>query len=75
MEPLEIGVLLSGSGTNLQAIIDAVRDEGLPMDIWSGAEAVCGRSADSRRSSITSSSASCRSFRLSRRCSVWCSGI
>ena len=26
MEPLKIGVLLSGSGTNLQAIIDAVRD-------------------------------------------------
>ena len=33
MEPLKIGVLLSGSGTNLQAIIDAVRDEGLPVDI------------------------------------------
>ena len=32
-EPLKIGVLLSGSGTNLQAIIDAVRDEGLPVDI------------------------------------------
>ena len=33
MEPLKIGVLLSGSGTNLQAIIDAVRDDGLPVDI------------------------------------------
>lgn len=32
-EPLKIGVLLSGSGTNLQAIIDAVRDDGLPADI------------------------------------------
>lgn len=30
---LKIGVLLSGSGTNLQAIIDAVADEGLPVDI------------------------------------------
>lgn len=32
-EPLKIGVLLSGSGTNLQALIDAVRDDGLPVDI------------------------------------------
>ena len=32
-EPLKIGVLLSGSGTNLQAIIDAVRDDGLPVEI------------------------------------------
>ena len=32
-ELLKIGVLLSGSGTNLQAIIDAVRDDGLPVDI------------------------------------------
>ena len=31
-EPLKIGVLLSGSGTNLQAIIDAA-GEGLPVDI------------------------------------------
>ena len=31
-EPLKIGVLLSGSGTNLQAIIDAAA-EGLPVDI------------------------------------------
>ena len=31
-EQLKIGVLLSGSGTNLQAIIDAA-DEGLPVDI------------------------------------------
>ncbi|MDO4290925.1 MAG: phosphoribosylglycinamide formyltransferase [Eggerthellaceae bacterium] len=30
---LKIGVLLSGSGTNLQAIIDAVRDEALPVEI------------------------------------------
>lgn len=30
---LKIGVLLSGSGTNLQAIIDAVTAEGLPVDI------------------------------------------
>ena len=29
-EPLKIGVLLSGSGTNLQAIIDAAA-EGLPV--------------------------------------------
>lgn len=32
-EPLKIGVLLSGSGTNLQAIIDAVAYEDLPVDI------------------------------------------
>ena len=32
VEPLKIGVLLSGSGTNLQAIIDAA-GEGLPVDI------------------------------------------
>lgn len=32
-EPLKIGVLLSGSGTNLQAIIDEVRDGALPIDI------------------------------------------
>ena len=31
-EPLKIGVLLSGSGTNLQAIIDAAA-EGLPVEI------------------------------------------
>ena len=31
--PLKIGVLLSGSGTNLQAIIDEVRDVALPVDI------------------------------------------
>lgn len=31
-EPLRIGVLLSGSGTNLQAIIDAAA-EGLPVEI------------------------------------------
>lgn len=31
-EPLKIGVLLSGSGTNLQAIIDAA-GEGLPVEI------------------------------------------
>ena len=31
-EPLNIGVLLSGSGTNLQAIIDAAA-EGLPVEI------------------------------------------
>lgn len=33
VEPLKIGVLLSGSGTNLQAIIDAVRNDGLPVSI------------------------------------------
>ncbi|RDB62600.1 phosphoribosylglycinamide formyltransferase [Gordonibacter sp. 28C] len=33
MDNLKIGVLLSGSGTNLQAIIDAVRDDGLPVDV------------------------------------------
>ena len=32
-EPLKIGVLLSGSGTNLQAIIDAVANDGLPVDV------------------------------------------
>ena len=32
-EVLEIGVLLSGSGTNLQAILDAVRNEGLPVEV------------------------------------------
>ncbi|MCD8316384.1 MAG: phosphoribosylglycinamide formyltransferase [Eggerthellaceae bacterium] len=32
-EPLRIGVLLSGNGTNLQAIMDAIRDDGLPVDI------------------------------------------
>lgn len=32
-EPLKIGVLLSGGGTNLQAIIDAVDEDGLPVDI------------------------------------------
>lgn len=31
-EPLKIGVLLSGSGTNLQAIVDAAA-EGLPVEI------------------------------------------
>ena len=33
VDNLKIGVLLSGSGTNLQAIIDAVRDDGLPVSI------------------------------------------
>lgn len=32
-QPLKIGVLLSGSGTNLQAIIDEVRGAALPVDI------------------------------------------
>ena len=32
-QPLKIGVLLSGGGTNLQAIIDEVRDAALPVDI------------------------------------------
>ena len=32
-EVLKIGVLLSGSGTNLQALLDAVRDEGLPVEV------------------------------------------
>lgn len=32
-EPLKIGVLLSGSGTNLQAVIDAIANDGLPVDI------------------------------------------
>lgn len=32
-QPLKIGVLLSGSGTNLQAIIDEVRDAALPVEI------------------------------------------
>lgn len=31
--PLKIGVLLSGSGTNLQAIMDAIRNEELPAEI------------------------------------------
>lgn len=33
MANLKIGVLLSGSGTNLQAIIDAIRDDALPVEI------------------------------------------
>ena len=32
-EPLNIGVLLSGSGTNLQAIIDGIQQDGLPVRI------------------------------------------
>lgn len=32
-EPLKIGVLLSGSGTNLQAIIDAIAHDALPVEI------------------------------------------
>lgn len=32
-KPLKIGVLLSGSGTNLQAIIDAAAHDGLPVDV------------------------------------------
>lgn len=32
-EALKIGVLLSGGGTNLQAIIDEVRDAALPVEI------------------------------------------
>ncbi|WP_080799055.1 phosphoribosylglycinamide formyltransferase [Arabiibacter massiliensis] len=32
-EKLKIGVLLSGSGTNLQAIIDSIAGEGLPVEI------------------------------------------
>lgn len=31
--PLKIGVLLSGSGTNLQAIIDAIAHDGLPVEV------------------------------------------
>ncbi|MEA5018862.1 MAG: phosphoribosylglycinamide formyltransferase [Gordonibacter sp.] len=31
--PLKIGVLLSGGGTNLQAIIDAIANENLPVEI------------------------------------------
>lgn len=31
--PMKIGVLLSGSGTNLQAIIDAISKEDLPIEI------------------------------------------
>lgn len=30
---LKIGVLLSGSGTNLQAILDAIADDGLPVEV------------------------------------------
>lgn len=33
MANLKVGVLLSGSGTNLQAIIDAIRDDGVPAEI------------------------------------------
>lgn len=33
LSPLKIGVLLSGSGTNLQAIMDAIRNDGLPAEI------------------------------------------
>ncbi len=32
-ENLKIGVLISGSGTNLQAIIDAIADDDLPVEI------------------------------------------
>ncbi len=32
-DKLKIGVLLSGSGTNLQAIIDAIAQDGLPVEI------------------------------------------
>lgn len=32
-DPLKIGVLISGSGTNLQAIIDAIEADGLPVEI------------------------------------------
>lgn len=32
-DKLKIGVLLSGSGTNLQAIIDAIAEDGLPVEI------------------------------------------
>lgn len=33
VEELRIGVLLSGGGTNLQAIIDSIADEGLPVEV------------------------------------------
>ncbi len=33
MTPLKIGVLLSGSGSNLQAIIDAIDNDNLPVEI------------------------------------------
>lgn len=33
MDKMKIGVLLSGSGTNLQAIVDAMRDEALPVEV------------------------------------------
>ncbi len=32
-ETLKVGVMLSGSGTNLQAIIDAIAHDGLPVEI------------------------------------------
>ena len=32
-QPLKIGILLSGSGTNLQAIIDAIANDDLPVEI------------------------------------------
>ena len=32
-DPLRLAVLVSGSGTNLQAIIDSIADEGLPVKI------------------------------------------
>lgn len=32
-DPLKVGVLISGSGTNLQAIIDAIKGDGLPVEI------------------------------------------
>lgn len=34
-QPLKIGVLISGSGTNLQAIIDAIATDDLPVEIVS----------------------------------------
>lgn len=33
MRRLKIGILLSGSGTNLQAIFDAVKEENLPVEV------------------------------------------
>ncbi len=33
IKPLKIAVLISGSGTNLQAIIDAIAHDGLPVEI------------------------------------------
>ncbi|MFR8046346.1 MAG: hypothetical protein ACLU7P_09280 [Eggerthella lenta] len=65
-EPLKIGVLLSGSGTNLQAIIDAAA-EGLPVEIVHGVVAPCvGIERAGRHPCARCSTATCTPTRRSR---------